>query len=216
MRLRFIDRITQAQSITPFIAISIFYKALSSTAVLFFLLTLAAGPALAEIGTNPPSGNPGDYSGSGDWLGTNQNDQLTNESGARIDGSINGLLGSDTITNAGDVTGTITGSGNNQAQGVSGSNHIINSGSVNGGFFLQYLRQLQWRGQHKRRLQHHNQLRKRPSRLNRQLQHRPKHKRRLQHHRKHRRCHRLFLRHHEFFRLQCRRRRQQPSPTITW
>ena len=109
------------------------------------LLTIPI-PGLAEVGTNPASGNPLDYGGAGDWYGSADPDQLTNESGATVNGDIY--------------------ANHNSAGGSSGGeNAIINHGTLNGTAYGSYnsgdepqpLRQLQlWL---QRRLQHHHQLR---------------------------------------------------------
>jgi hypothetical protein len=103
---------------------------LGLAALALFTALLIPGSALALVGTNPPSGNPGDYSGSGDWEGSDQNDQLTNEAGATVDGNLNGRLGSDHIINQGRVVYEIYGSYNRHDGDSSGGNTIESSGEV--------------------------------------------------------------------------------------
>ena len=105
------------------------------------MFALAASPALAGVGTNPASvpPNPLDYGGAGDWNGSGDLDQLTNDAGATVSGSVYGNPntaatgysgGENTITNAGTVNDHIYGS-YNEADGVSGGeNQITNSGTV--------------------------------------------------------------------------------------
>ena len=113
--------------------------AIAAVVVLFALA--CASPALAGVGTNPASvpPNPLDYGGAGDWNGSGDLDQLTNDAGATVSGSVYGNPntaatgysgGENTITNAGTVNDHIYGS-YNEADGVSGGeNQITNSGTV--------------------------------------------------------------------------------------
>ncbi|KIX13086.1 autotransporter domain-containing protein [Dethiosulfatarculus sandiegensis] len=103
------------------------------------LLTIPI-PGLAGVGTNPTSGNPLDYSGTGDWYGSADPDQLTNESGATVNGDIyanhNSAGGSsgggNTISNqaGGQVDESIYGSYNEGVGSSGGGNNISNSGAV--------------------------------------------------------------------------------------
>lgn len=111
--------------------------------VLGLALLTAPGTSLAGVGTNPASGNPLDYGGTGDWYGSTDPDQLTNESGATVGGNIYGndnsadgsSGGENTISNAGTVDDNIYGSYNDGAGSSGGSNTIINSGDVDGSIY---------------------------------------------------------------------------------
>ena len=123
-------------------------KPLFFICISFFSLCLALGsPAMAGVGTNPASGNPQDYGGAGDWNGSGDPDQLTNDAGATVSGNIYGNPNTDvtgydgggnTINNAGTVDDNIYGS-YNQAGGVSGDgNTITNSGTVSDAVYGSY------------------------------------------------------------------------------
>ncbi len=112
---------------------------LTLAGLLIFPVLTPPMPSLAAVGTNPASGNPLDYGGAGDWLGSGDPDQLTNETGATVSGSVYGNPntaatgysgGENTIINSGTVTGFIYGS-DNEGNGTSGGgNTITNSGMV--------------------------------------------------------------------------------------
>ena len=51
-------------------------------------LYTCSGLIIAATGTNPPSGNPDNYSGAGDWRGTVGKDHFVNQEGATISGHI--------------------------------------------------------------------------------------------------------------------------------
>lgn len=92
---------------------------------LFLIASVLLMPytAMAEVGASPSTGNPYDYSGSGDWEGSAGNDQFTNNAGATVDGDINMTQGGvDEVTNHGTVNQSIIG-------GSTDGNTITNSAS---------------------------------------------------------------------------------------
>ncbi len=127
----------------------------------FMLVSLAApmNVAIAAVGTNPGTGNPNDYGGAGDWLGTADDDQYTNSNGATVSGDVDMTQGgADNLTNDGVVTGDVTlssdgggeidnsgavggdirGSQNSSSGDAGGQNSITNSGAVGGDIFGSY------------------------------------------------------------------------------
>ena len=91
---------------------------------IFFILIIIAlhGPSMAAEGMNPDTGGPNDYSGSGDWYGTVDDDVYTNND--IVKGSIDMTQGgSDTVLNTRTVESEILFSGH-------GYNILTNSGSV--------------------------------------------------------------------------------------
>ena len=93
------------------------------------LCLMFSSPALAADGVNPPVGNPNDYAG-GDWLGTVNDDDYTNDgtvTGTVYMGDGNDLFtnnsqidqgmelgdGDDELINSGDITSTVTGGSGN-------------------------------------------------------------------------------------------------------
>ena len=94
-----------------------------------FLVCTYASHSFAVTGTNPASGYPNDYSGSGDWRGTVGKDYFINEEGATVSGHIDMRQGDiDIVENHGTVTGSIYG---NYLQGHT----VINSGDVDGSIY---------------------------------------------------------------------------------
>lgn len=116
----------------------IIVRTFTRTTVAFILLLAWACPAPAAIGTNPGSGRPADYSGSGDWIGTAGPDRLINFAGYTVYGNIignnNSTAGSqgggNMIYNYGSVDNYIIGSQNSGVGSQGGGNKIYNYGDA--------------------------------------------------------------------------------------
>ena len=114
--------------------------ALARTTLAFLFLLAWACPAPAAIGTNPGSGKPADYSGSGDWIGTSGPDLLINFAGYTVYGNFIGNWnsgagsqgGGNTISNYGSVNDSLIGSLNTGLGSGGGGNTVYNYGNANG------------------------------------------------------------------------------------